>query len=249
MPSSSEGAALSWRLSGSSIVHSSAPLRGEAPSLSERDHHARLAQPSLDTRLADRRLGRGGSGHRLSQGLGLARLTLAGHGARRERSPFMPGPRHSCTHSCWTRPCPARVPSMPARPSRTPWPARAPVPALQRVRLTHQEDVPPMPPKPTCRANGRRPRRASHKREARGSAPERSERRTSRTPRKQLERAPSRGGALDSVFDNAQRLYRGNRRGISATTYANTANVATQSATSSGSSLSIVSASVWWYQK
>ena len=37
--------------------------------------------------------------------------------------------------------------------------------------------------------------------------------------------------------------------GMSATTYAHTANIATHRATSAGSSLSGVSASVWWYQK
>jgi hypothetical protein len=169
MPSSSEGAALSWRLSGSSIVHSSAPLRGEAPSLSERDHHARLAQPSLDTRLADRRLGRGGSGHRLSQGLGLARLTLAGHGARRERSPFMPGPRHSCTHSCWTRPCPARVPSMPARPSRTPWPARAPGPRARAPARSPDPSGRRSPHAPKTHVSSQRSKTEASVPQARGS--------------------------------------------------------------------------------
>jgi len=137
MPSSSEGAALSWRLSGSSIVHSSAPLRGEAPSLSGREHHARLAPPSLDTRLAGRCPGRGGGGHRLSQGLGLARLTLGGHGARREGAPFMPGPRRSCTHSCRTRTETGTALFMPARPSRTPWPARVPGPSARAKARSH----------------------------------------------------------------------------------------------------------------
>ena len=61
----------------------------------------------------------------------------------------------------------------------------------------------------------------------------------------------SKSASRVGVYRDAPTAFspRGSRSGMSATTYAITAIVATQSAISCGSSLSIVSESEWWCQK